>query len=202
MVMGDSFNSSLFKQTFQRVFNKTETAPVQGQQPSQGQQNFKMAFNANIEVKCSRELKISGAIGACVSANKKDGGSISDVEMGIGGTSAWKLCTLGPQTTLALFFEVVNQHGAPIPQGGRGCIQFITTYQHSSGQKRVRVTTLARNWADPATALPHISASFDQECAAVLMARMAVWRAETQDDGPDVLRWVDRMLIRLVRYKV
>ena len=27
---------------------------------------------------------------------------------------------------------------------------------------------------------------------------MAVWRAETQDDGPDVLRWVDRMLIRLV----
>ena len=31
----------------------------------------------------------------------------------------------------------------------------------------------------------------------MLMGRMAVWRAETQDDGPDVLRWVDRMLIRL-----
>jgi len=30
------------------------------------------------------------------------------------------------------------------------------------------------------------------------MARLAVWRAEHQDDGPDVLRWVDRMLIRLV----
>lgn len=29
------------------------------------------------------------------------------------------------------------------------------------------------------------------------MARMAVYRAES-DDGPDVLRWVDRMLIRLV----
>jgi len=196
MVMGDSFNSSLFKQTFQRVFAKTESASNQGQQ-NQAQEHFKMAFNANIEVKCSRELKISGAIGACVSANKKDSGCVSDVEMGIGGTSAWKMCTLGPNTSLAVFFEVVNQHGAPIPQGGRGCVQFITTYQHSSGQKRVRVTTLARNWADPATALPHISASFDQECAAVLMARMAVWRAETQDDGPDVLRWVDRMLIRL-----
>jgi len=196
MVMGDSFNSSLFKQTFQRVFAKTESAANQGQQ-NQAQDHFKMAFNANIEVKCSRELKISGAIGACVSANKKDSQCVSDVEMGIGGTSAWKMCTLGPNTSLAVFFEVVNQHGAPIPQGGRGCVQFITTYQHSSGQKRVRVTTLARNWADPATALPHISASFDQECAAVLMARMAVWRAETQDDGPDVLRWVDRMLIRL-----
>lgn len=30
------------------------------------------------------------------------------------------------------------------------------------------------------------------------MARLAVFRAES-DDGPDVLRWVDRMLIRLVR---
>ena len=26
---------------------------------------------------------------------------------------------------------------------------------------------------------------------------MAVWRAETQADGPDVLRWIDRMLIRM-----
>jgi protein transport protein SEC23 len=40
--------------------------------------------------------------------------------------------------------------------------QFITTYQHSSGQRRVRVTTMARNWADPASALAHITASFDQ----------------------------------------
>jgi protein transport protein SEC23 len=45
--------------------------------------------------------------------------------------------------------------------------------------------------------LHHIGAGFDQEAAAVLMARMVVYRAET-DDGPDVLRWVDRMLIRLV----
>lgn len=29
------------------------------------------------------------------------------------------------------------------------------------------------------------------------MSRMVVYKAET-DDGPDVLRWVDRMLIRLV----
>lgn len=52
------------------------------------------------------------------------------------------------------------------------------------------------SWADASTNLPHISAGFDQEAAAVLMSRMVVYRAET-DDGPDVLRWVDRMLIRL-----
>lgn len=43
--MGDSFNSSLFKQTFQRVFVRDQKG------------DLKMAFNATLEVKCSRELK-------------------------------------------------------------------------------------------------------------------------------------------------
>jgi hypothetical protein len=54
------------------------------------------------------------------------------------------------------------------------------------------------SWADATTNLHHISAGFDQEAGAVLMARMVVNRGET-DDGPDVMRWADRMLIRLVR---
>lgn len=45
MVMGDSFNSTLFKQTFQRVFSRDQKG------------DFKMAFNGTLEVKCSRELK-------------------------------------------------------------------------------------------------------------------------------------------------
>lgn len=57
------------------------------------------------------------------------------------------------------------------------------------------------SWADASANLHHISAGFDQEAAAVQMSRMVVYRAET-DDGPDVLRWVDRMLIRLVRANV
>lgn len=44
----------------------------------------------------------------------------------------------------------------------------------------------------------HISAGFDQEAAAVIMARTVVNKAET-DEGPDVMRWADRMLIRLVK---
>jgi len=184
MVMGDSFNSTLFKQTFQRVFSKDTKG------------EYKMAFNATVDIKCSREIKISGAIGPSVSANKKDS-SISEIEIGVGNTVSWKFCALNHNTTTATYFEVTNQHGAPIPQGGRGCLQFITTYQHANGQRRVRVTTVARNWADPGTQLPHIAASFDQEASAVLMARMAAWRAESSEEGADVLRWVDRMLIRL-----
>ena len=53
------------------------------------------------------------------------------------------------------------------------------------------------SWVDASINTPHLAAGFDQEAAAVLMARIAIFRAET-DDGPDVLRWLDRMLIRLV----
>lgn len=55
------------------------------------------------------------------------------------------------------------------------------------------------SWVDAAANPQHIAAGFDQEAAAVIMARVAMFRAET-DDGPDVLRWLDRMLIKLVRY--
>jgi protein transport protein SEC23 len=48
---------------------------------------------------------------------------------------------------------------------------------------------------DPADTAP-VMAGFDQEASAVLMARLAVHRAETEDPA-DVLRWVDRSLIRL-----
>uniref|UniRef100_A0A8C6UQ13 Protein transport protein SEC23 n=1 Tax=Neogobius melanostomus TaxID=47308 RepID=A0A8C6UQ13_9GOBI len=156
IVMGDSFNTSLFKQTFQRVFSKDLNG------------DFRMAFGGVLEVK----------------------------EMGIGGTTQWKVCGLNPSTTLGLYFEVVNQHNAPIPQGGRGAIQFVTQYQHSNTQRRIRVTTIARNWADAQSQIQLIESSFDQEAAAVLMARLGVFRAESEE-GPDVLRWLDRQLIRL-----
>ncbi|TFK85717.1 hypothetical protein K466DRAFT_600926 [Polyporus arcularius HHB13444] len=82
---------------------------------------------------------------------------------------------------------------SPCP-GSRGLIQFVTHYQHASGKNKLRVTTIVQNFAEASS--PSIAASFDQEAAAVLMARIMVFEAEI-DDSPDVLRWLDRMLIRL-----
>merc|ERR1719371_29540 len=42
-----------------------------------------------------------------------------------------------------------------------------------------------------------IATGFDQEAAAVLMARYAVFKCENEE-AFDILRWIDRMLIRLV----
>ena len=87
---------------------------------------FQVCVNIRLNLKILNFYKtlplILGAIGACVSANKKDA-CVSEVEIGIGNTNAWKFCSLTPTTTTAIFLEVVNQHGAPIPQGGRGCLQ-------------------------------------------------------------------------------
>ncbi|CAG7850057.1 Protein transport protein SEC23 [Serendipita indica DSM 11827] len=158
-------------------------------QPRDGlQRNVRRANN--------QELKISGLIGHAISANKKSG-CVGETEIGIGGTSAWKVAALSPRTSLGVYFEVVaGSSGAsqPVAPNARGLIQFVTHYQHSSGQFRLRVTTVARNFAD--TGSPQLGMLFDQEAAAVLMARIAVFKAE-MDDSPDVLRWLDRMLIRL-----
>lgn len=39
--------------------------------------------------------------------------------VGVGGTTAWKLCTLSTNTTLAVVYDIVAQHGGePGGQGG------------------------------------------------------------------------------------
>jgi len=58
VVLSDSFNTAIFKQSFQRLFLKKDG-------------NLILAFNATLDVQTSKELKICGAIGPCVSNNKK-----------------------------------------------------------------------------------------------------------------------------------
>ncbi|KAF2256663.1 transport protein-like protein sec23 [Trematosphaeria pertusa] len=183
MILTDSFTSSMYKQSFARVFNKD------------ADDNLLMGFNASLEVLTTKELKVTGLIGHAISMNKKSA-SVGETECGIGNTCSWKMCGIDPEASYGIYFEIASQGGPtqmnPGPQ--KGMMQFLTYYQHSAGQYHLRVTTVARNLSGPGDhAIGH---SFDQEAAAVLMSRIAVFKAEV-DDGPDVLRWVDRMLIRL-----
>lgn len=184
MILTDSFTSSQFKQSFVRVFDKD------------AQDNLTMGFNASLEVLTTKEIKVTGLIGHAVSLNKKSN-SVGEIECGIGNTCSWKMCGINPTSSYGVYFEIASQGGTPQTIQGpqKGMMQFLTYYQHSSGQFHLRVTTIARNLSGPAGD-PAVAQSFDQEAAAVLMSRIAVFKAEV-DDGPDVLRWVDRMLIRL-----
>ncbi|KAK3071829.1 GTPase-activating protein S23 [Teratosphaeriaceae sp. CCFEE 6253] len=186
MILTDSFTASMYRQSFAKIFD-TDAAG-----------NLAMGFNASLEVLTSKELKVTGLIGHAVSLNKKSA-SVGETECGIGNTCSWKMCSIDPAASYGIYFEIAAQN-APAATGlqqgpQKGLIQFLTYYQHSAGQYHLRVTTVGRNICAP-SGDPALAQSFDQEAAAVLMSRIAVYKAEV-DDGPDVLRWVDRMLIRL-----
>jgi len=189
MVLGDSFAQSVFKESLLRVFRRYPENDTDS--PNQ----LCMAFNASMEVHTSREFKVSGAIGPVCSLNRNSP-NVSDIVVGSGGTNAWSLGSIDDTTTVAIYYDISNPGNAPLPQGKRRFIQFLTKYQHSNGGTRLRSTTLCGGWHSDTNNISPIKFSFDQEAAAVLTARLAVHRTETEDVA-DVLRWVDRSLIRL-----
>ena len=189
VVLADSFGQSVFKESFVRIFRRwgEEAHP-----PDAG--HLKMGFGATLEVLTSRDFKVSGAIGLCTSL-KRPSPSVSDQEIGEAGTCAWALGALDASSTVALYFDVP---GAVSDSEKRLHLQLITRYQHSSGAQRVRVTTHQGRWAGSEQgALASLALSFDQEAAAVAMSRIAVNRTDNDDDTGEVLRWLDRSLIRL-----
>ena len=108
MVLGDSFGQSVFKESLRRVFQTFEDdIPEDGGK-------MQMAFGATLEVLTSREFKVSGAIGPVTSLGKK-GPNVSDLEVGRGGTNAWSLGGIDPNTTIAIYFDITNPGVSCLP---------------------------------------------------------------------------------------
>jgi len=179
VVLGDSFSMHIFQQSFKKMFEPDDNGYL------------RMGFNAKINLLCSREVRVSGAVGNVASA-RKSGPSVAEAQIGEGQTCEWTAGALSDQSTIGFFFEVAGTQGQP-PQ--QGFIQFQTLYTHPSGRRRLRVTTLSHRYAEPSNIA--FASGFDQEAAAALMARYAICRTE-EEETLDVLRWCDRMLIRLV----
>eukprot|EP01067_Filipodium_phascolosomae_P005476 Filipodium_phascolosomae@DN3557_c0_g1_i2.p1 len=153
-----------------------------------------MAFNSRLSVLCSKEFKVCGAIGNVTSLQKRGPQVSTDTVIGEGNTYEWYLGSLDKNSTLGMYFEVVNQQANQLPAAKQAFLQFQTLYQHPSGRRRMRVSTVSFRYAEPGAL--EIAPGFDQEAAAALMARFAVFKTELED-SMDVLRWIDRMLIRL-----
>jgi len=219
LVLDDSFTRGVFIGSFKRVFARDQTAQIAYQQqvaaaqaagqappppPDALASDLVMSFNGELSVLTSREFKVCGAIGNVTSLERKSP-SVSDTELGVGATCAWTLGGLDANSTVSLYFEIVNQNAdAPPPSAGgeqvRQCyMQFVTKYKHSTGSTRLRVSTISKTFADLKSeqGVAYIRAGFDQEAAAVLITRLAVHKTLTEYTF-DILRWVDRTLIRLV----
>ncbi len=85
--------------------------------------------------------------------------------------------------------QIVNQNPQQLKDGRQAYLQIVTRYKHSSGRTHMRVSTIAKTYAElkgegddsinqsgqgNAPGLAYIRAGFDQEAAAVLMTRLAV----------------------------
>jgi protein transport protein SEC23 len=187
LVLDDSFTRGVFLNSFRAVFKRD------------AQDNLVVGSGGELQVLTSRELKIAGAIGNCCSLMRKSA-CVAETEIGIGETCAWSLGGVDPHCTLGIYFDMVATNAVREgEQASQAYFQIVTKYKHSSGRTQLRVTTCARSFHDPKTemGLNHVRAGFDQEAAAALMARYAVWKTKS-DYTFDILRWVDRMLIRLV----
>ncbi|PKI37877.1 hypothetical protein CRG98_041738 [Punica granatum] len=180
VMIGESFESSEFRKCVRDVFIRD------------GKGNLRMFFDATIEIITTRDIKICGALGPCVSLGKGNSLVSENAVIGEGRTYVWKLNALTSKTCIVFFFQVADEEN--VQPGSAFCIQIITRYRYGNLGTRKRVTTVARRWVSK-SACPEIAAGFDQEAAASVMARLAIHRAETCH-ARDVIRWLDDALIR------
>ncbi|XP_062154678.1 protein transport protein SEC23 C [Alnus glutinosa] len=185
VVLAESFGHSVFKESLRRVFQT-------------GDCDLDLSSNGIFEINCSKDIKVQGIIGPCASLEKK-GPLCSDTVVGQGNTTAWKMCGLDKATSLCLIFEIVKKESpdATIQStSNQFYFQFLTYYQHNSGQMRLRVTTLSRRCVAGPGSIQDLIAGFDQEAAVVVMARQVSFKMETEAEF-DPIRWLDKALINL-----
>jgi protein transport protein SEC23 len=165
-------------------------------------------FGVHIEVNTSSGTLLRGALGPCnvdVEANKKlPARQASPLEIGVGGTTRWRVSSLDQGMTLSFIFDTATADGK---QGSESVhekrfIQFVTRYVTPRGEQRVRVTSIVQPVA-PSDATPDYftqSGAFDQTCAATVVARLAVSILERHPGKwDDAKRWLDTLLVRFVR---
>ncbi|KAH8481145.1 hypothetical protein Peur_062087 [Populus x canadensis] len=183
VVLSESFGHSVFKDSFKRVFDS-------------GEKSLGLCFNGTLEINCSKDIKIQGIIGPCTSLEKK-GPSVADTVIGEGNTTAWKMCGLDKSSCFTVFFDISSSEksNAPGSANPQLYLQFLTSYQNPEGLTLLRVTTVTRRWVDSAVNSEELVQGFDQETAAVVMARFTSLKMESEE-GFDATRWLDRNLIR------
>ncbi|EFH56683.1 hypothetical protein ARALYDRAFT_481081, partial [Arabidopsis lyrata subsp. lyrata] len=136
-----------------------------------------------------------GIIGPCASLEKK-GPLCSDTAVGQGHTSAWKMCGLDKNTSICLVFEIAKRDTADVvlqSQSNQFYFQFLTYYGSISTQMVKQDSgnpfeARFENWS------VELSNGFDQEAAAVVMARLISFKIVSYFNPQ---RWVDKALINL-----
>eukprot|EP01083_Nonionella_stella_P036835 100472_1 len=211
LVLSDTFTTSVFEESFGGLFysytipNEQEAEEEEDNKTGGDEEEvLAMVFNGELRVRTSRQIKVCGCIGAVSSMNETNTNCISRNELGLGGTSKWSVGGLFSNTTLCFLFDIANNDSTASSANSNddeyGYIQFVTTYTSSYNTLITRVTTIGVQFANPKdkSGLDVMISGFDQEAAAVILARLATYKADNEFE-PDLMRWVDNNLIKLVQ---
>lgn len=167
----------------------------------------------------SGDLHVSGVLGPCVAGSasaagagdpsKKEKAVVVQSTVGVGnGSNRWFSSMMQQETSLAFIFDVALDPSS-VGAGGTALsrqpqerfIQFVTRYSTMSGEKRLRVTSVLLPVA-PISASPQYfaqGATFDQTCAATVLARVAVHAMERHPtQWEQIRRALDEVLIAFV----
>jgi len=199
LVQTDTFGNPMFRETFKRVFS-SRAGEDSGDDDAPP---IRFATSALLEVQASRDIKVMGLLGPGAKGQRRGGVATpaSDVGIGVGGTNTWRISSMTQSTTPCVVFEVSGEYrsrdemAAAASATQQFFLQFSTTYTLPNGEQRLRVTTITRKWSDGAS-IGELIGGFDQEAAAVAMARLVSWRMETEEEF-DATRFLDRTLISL-----
>lgn len=182
MILTDTYKSEVFTLSLQKLFNRDETGALI------------MGFDGQVKIWTSPGIVVCGAIGPGVSLGQKVG-YVSETEIGLGKTYAWRVGAMNENTSIAYYLESNTEE--PRHNKGHACVQFQVLYQHSGGRARLRVTTVKYPFIE-ATELSRTVKGIDQEVSAVCLARWAVFRTESESTI-EVVRWLDRLLIKFMK---
>lgn len=185
VVMSDTFSLNVFRDSLKKLFENGPDGYVRN------------AFNVKIEFLCTKEVKVCGAIG-CITSTGKKGSQVADLSVGQSNTCEWACGVMDPSSTIAFYLDVCNTNERNLLNKS-AFIQIQITYTHPTGEKKMRVFTQAFPFAVTGSGnnITQIGSGFDQDTATVLMARLAIAKTDTEEPL-DILRWLDRKLIRLV----
>ncbi|KAK1291878.1 hypothetical protein QJS10_CPB17g01827 [Acorus calamus] len=212
VVLAESFGHSVFKDSFKRVFEDGEQSlglsfkheigmhevfGIDWKEHNNLPVGYAVKFTGTLDIHCSKDIKIQGIIGPCTSLEKKGG---ADTVIGQGNTTSWKLCGLDRSTCLTVFFDISPSERSNQPglANENLYIQFATSYQNPEGQMRLRVNTVSRRWVNNAASSEELAEGFDQETAAVVMARFVSLKMETEvfNNSPDETAYFRMLLNR------
>ena len=185
MIFTDSFSTMIFKDSLKKIFELDEN------------DNLKMNFKGKLDFNCTRNFKISGAIGHLHSIETKDTNIVSEIVIGEGKTKSWLLGGIDDSSTYTFILDIndENKHYKNLT------VQILTTYIAGDLTSRLRVTTFTKKVIDLNVQSPNldlIGNGFDQEAAAVLITRMGIVKNNDGEDSREVLKWIDKILIRLM----